>query len=200
MRKTIAQLAVLATLLLAAGAWLLWGPEPGRAQPAPPPRAQGQPTQQPPSELTIDDIYAQIANDIPGFAGVRLGLDGETIQVFFAGDGDDVESAALQAVTAVFQARGAPRPTKIEVLPAEYDFAELSMWYRTLTSGVWTVPGIVFTDIDEVRNRLSIGVETQEAWDLLERRLAELGIPREVVHLEISEPIAEDVGYPEEAD
>lgn len=182
MSKRIVSLSLLAVLVLAAGVWLSSAAGPGGAEPG---RAPDQ---------TIDDIYAQMALEVPGFAGMRLGPDGETIQVFFKGASADAEPSAdlRRAVDGFFQAAGDLPPEKIEVLPAQYDFLQLRQWYDRMRDAVWSVPGVVFTDIDEVKNRLDIGVETEEAAELVEKRLRELGIPREAVDIEISEPVVPD--------
>jgi hypothetical protein len=174
MKRSLAAGAMM-FVVVAAGVGLSSASGPGVAQPAPaPPR-------------TLDDTYAQMARDVPGFAGLQLAEDGETIQVFFRGTESQPGQALERAVTAFLEANGEPWSGTIELLPARYDFLQLRGWYDRLV--VLNLPGLVMTDIDEVNNRLFIGVETAEARDLVEQRLVELDIPREVVAIEIMEPI-----------
>ena len=56
-------------LALAVGLWLSLAPGRGAAERAPAP------------DQTVDEIYAQMALDNPGFAGVYLDADQETLHV-----------------------------------------------------------------------------------------------------------------------
>lgn len=151
-----------------------------------------------PVEQTIDEIYAQMARDNPGFAGLYLDPDGKTLHVLVKTSASPAETAAVERAVRSHLARyDGPQPDKIEIDPAKYDFAELKEWYDRMGPVVWAVPGLVFTDIDEVKNGLRIGVETAEARELVEQRLAELGIPNELVEIEISPPVVDDIGSTE---
>ena len=138
---------------------------------------------------TIDDTYAQMARDNPGFAGVYLDPDGKTLHVLVKKSASPAETAAVERAVRAHLAR---YDGPIEIEPAKYDFAELKEWYDRMRSVVGSVPGLVFTDIDEVKNRLSVGVETEEGRQLIEQRLAELGMPKDLVEIEISGPIVLD--------
>lgn len=54
------------------------------------------------------------------------------------------------------------------------------------------ITGLVFTDIDDARNRLNIGVMTDEVQALVEEQLGRLGIPREAFIIEKSSPFEFD--------
>jgi hypothetical protein len=51
------------------------------------------------------------------------------------------------------------------------------------------IPGVVSTDIDEAKNSLTVGVEDQKTQDKVEKHLAELGISRELVNIETTDPV-----------
>ena len=59
-------------------------------------------------------------------------------------------------------------------------------WRDSIAPRVLGLPGVVLIGIDEAKNRLLIGVEDSEAWDLIGRvqqQLAELNIPFEAVNI-----------------
>lgn len=178
MWKKIVPLTLLAALAVTVGLWFSSAPGPGAAQPAP-------------VDQTTDEFFARFArDDAPGFGGMFF--EGETLKVFLKDPDPDRIAALEQALAAFFAGDERFQPGKIQILSAQYDFAQLKEWYDGPFQDVWNVPGVIMTDIDDAKNRLFIGVETAEAWDAVERRLAELGIPREVVDIEITGPIVLD--------
>ncbi len=88
-----------------------------------------------------------------------------------------------------------PKPTE-----AEYSAADLAGWYERLV-GVKKVPGIAWTDLDETRNRIEIGVYplrgVREEW---EAALATLDVPREAIVIDVGcegiSPWPLDLGEP----
>lgn len=177
MPKKLIAVGVIALLALAVGIWPSSVPTPGAAEPMP-------------VDQTIDDLFAQIARDAPGFGGMYF--EGDTLKVFVKDPGEARTDAVKRAVDAFFQARGDSPPGEVEILPGQYDSAQLKEWYDRSRDVVWAVQGVVFTDIDETNNRLRIGIEVPEVQESLEQSLKELGIPGEAVVFEISEPEVPD--------
>lgn len=145
-----------------------------------------------PVHQTIDEIYAQMARDNPGFAGLYVDQDRETLHILVKTSASSAQTAAVERAVRSHLARSGWQLDKFTIDPAQYDFAELKAWHERMTLAVLATPGLVFTDIDVVKNRLRIGVETAEGQELLEQRLAHLGIPREAVEIEISPPIVDE--------
>ena len=75
-----------------------------------------------------------------------------------------------------------PSPTPAE---AEYSAADLARWYERLVD-VRKVPGIAWTDLNEARNRIEIGIYplrgARKEW---EAALATLDVPREAIVIEV---------------
>ena len=90
-----------------------------------------------------------------------------------------------------------PSPTPAE---AEYSATDLARWYERLVD-VKKVPGLAWTDLDEVRNRIEIGVYplrgTREEW---EAALTTLDVPREAIVIDVGcegiSPWPLDLGEP----
>ena len=78
----------------------------------------------------------------------------------------------------------APRTSNIRLFQATYSFAELNEAHKTMMPSVLGISGVVLTDIDEATNRLTVGVLDQRAGAEVEKQLAALGIPPEMVNIE----------------
>ena len=91
-----------------------------------------------------------------------------------------------------------PSPTPAE---AEYSAADLARWYERLVDVTWRVPGFAWTDLNEARNHIEIGIYSlrgaREEW---EAALATLDVPREAIVIEVGcegiHPWPPDLGEP----
>ena len=81
------------------------------------------------------------------------------------------------------------RAGPVRILAGDYDFVELKQWRDGMNAEVLGLPGVILTDIDEVRNRLRVGVERADVVAAVEDRLARFGVPREAVLIEVTQPI-----------
>jgi hypothetical protein len=77
----------------------------------------------------------------------------------------------------------------LQVLLAEFSFAELNEWHERLSPVVLAIAGTVLTDVDEVRNRIQVGVESVEIQPLVAHAVVSLGIPLGAVLIEQVDPI-----------
>lgn len=82
------------------------------------------------------------------------------------------------------------RQAEIRVLPADFSFRDLAVWKRLAREQILGHGGVISLDLDEVRNRLVMGVlaGTNRA-DVLEM-VRTAGIPPEAVLVEADEPVA----------
>ena len=98
---------------------------------------------------------------------------------------EEVGGLTVSTTVARSTAAGAttPSPTPAE---AEYSAADLARWYERLVDVTWRVPGIAWTDLNEAKNRIEIGIYplrgAREEW---EAALATLDVPREAIVIEI---------------
>src|SRR5438093_6147841 len=106
----------------------------------------------PRSTGTLDERFAQIAMLVPAFGGMYYA--GDTLVVYLTNPA--AKPAALQAIGAVF---GPAVLTSggVEVRLATYGFLQLMQWHARMRS-LFTLPGAVMLDIDEMANRLKAGV------------------------------------------
>jgi hypothetical protein len=139
---------------------------------------------------TMDDQLAEIAGDVPGFGGMFLDPQDNSILYTYLLDPSQKEEAE-QAISRVF----GPDVTagrEVRVLQGQYSIGQLKAWYDPMYKAVLALPGVTATDLDEGNNRLWVGLEKAEAQAAVEAELDRLGIPRQVVTIEVEGPLIEE--------
>lgn len=120
----------------------------------------------------LDHKFSELAKRVPGFGGMFYDDDG-TLNVYLVDTtkGDEVRAA----IPSVFADKPI-RADKLKIVPARYSFVQLQRWYdRLQAQQILAVPGVVTTDLDEKRNRLSIGVVDDKAGERVRAELRALG-------------------------
>lgn len=136
-----------------------------------------------------DEGWARVARDVPGgFAGMFVDSTDATRLVVLMVEPErwpEVRDALARHPDLAGHAAD-PRFRDARVAPARWSFAELYAASRYLMGrvGEWTSH-----DIDEVRNRVSVGVRTEEARTAMRQRLTELGAPSDLVATDLVGPI-----------
>src|SRR2546430_2197857 len=146
----------------------------------------------PRSTGTLDERFAQIAMLVPAFGGMYYA--GDTLVVYLTNLA--ARPAALQAIGAVF---GPAVLTSggVEVRLATYGFLQLMQWHARMRS-LFALPGVVMLDIDEMANRLKVGVAeapisgttSTASFRAVEVALTQLGVPRTAVTIVPMQPFA----------
>lgn len=157
--------------------------------------------------LTLDEQFSQVTRELPGFGGVfydKVGdlnvymtqgaLEAQAIETqqedvakaLVSVFGVDILSRGKASRAGVVGVQALPK-AEVKILEGRFDFLELAAWYAKANS-VLSLPGVVLTDIDEARNRLTIGVEDATVRRSVEKELSKRGIPRSAVAVEVTEP------------
>jgi len=135
---------------------------------------------------TLDDLFAKVAQQVPAFGS--LFFDDKDQLIMYLVEGElGAQAAAVAALRMVFP-NDERLAGSILVLPGKYGFLQLKKWHDSMID-VLTIPGVVFTDIDDGKNQLAVGVETMEIAHEVERLLGKLGVPRGAVSIEKTEPV-----------
>jgi hypothetical protein len=124
-----------------------------------------------------------LAAQIPGFGGLFLDQGMPTVYL----QSPDARGAAERALAGFMRARGQDR-SELRVLPARFHYQQLDTWFREIMP-IHTVEGVVFSDLDEAANILTVGVEHGSARLSAEALLAGLDVPREAIRFVEAEPI-----------
>jgi hypothetical protein len=138
----------------------------------------------------LDAAFVRIAREMPGFGGFFYDADGSLNVVLTPA------AARLSAADVAAGLRGHleelgvdPRAIqRLRVRRGEYDFLQLDALHRRVTP-LLGIGGVVFTDADEVANRVRIGVENAAAEAAVRNALAMLGVPGEAVIVSRAEPV-----------
>jgi hypothetical protein len=132
--------------------------------------------------LDFDDEFARIAREeIPGFAGYYFVGDTNTVLLLV-----DETRAPAANVRAAFarQRAGMPPARRTIVRRVTHDFAKLKIWHDSLL-GHLDVDGVYMVDIDEVGNRVWLGVANRRVESRVRAQAARLGIPRTAVGVDV---------------
>jgi len=128
-----------------------------------------------------DAKFAQIATQIPGFGGLFYDSTGTPTAYL-------VDMTSAQTAQSVLLPLLADAKRAIVFRHGTYNFLELSNWKEALSPKVLAIPGVVFLDADEARNRVRIGVATLDAESKVTQLAALLGVPKEALIIETMSP------------
>ncbi len=134
---------------------------------------------------TQDDEHARVARaEVPGFAGFYLREDGTPVVRLV--DASQRGAAQRYLAQEFVRARRGPRataPTEPVYLNAAYDFAQLKGWAEQV-EGLLTRSDVYLVDVDEVNNRVHVGVADQTAVGAVRSEAARMGIPAAALSVE----------------
>ena len=135
----------------------------------------------------LDAMFDDVATQVPSFGGMYL--EGNILKVYLTDP--TLMVCAGSVITSVFGADRIPAGG-IQVIRGNYGFHQLSAWSNKL-GAVFNIPGVVYTDIDERANRLTVGVENQGVAASVQGMVSRVGIPQGVVDIVTAEPIYDQV-------
>lgn len=140
----------------------------------------------PPGNESIDEVFDSIADSVPSFGGAYVLDESDTLVIVLTEKNDRAANTARKALRSRLGTE--IDRTNMEIELGSYSFSQLKQWYDHISMN--TVEGLVLTDIDEMRNRILIGVQdVQAAEGGINETLSEAGIPREAVLIESKAPI-----------
>ena len=134
---------------------------------------------------TPDDEFARAARaEVPGFAGFHLQDDGTPVILLT----DPAQRGAAQRylaghLRAARSGRHAGASAQPVFRTAAYDFAQLHEWSQALHPTL-DRSDVFLIDVDEVRNRVHVGVQDAQAVAAVRAEGARLGIPPAALHVE----------------
>jgi hypothetical protein len=150
---------------------------PDPSQPAPPASALA--LQQPADE------QAALAQVVPGFGGLFLDDSGAPT-VYLTDPGE--RGAAQRALAAIAREHGFAT-SDLRVRRGQFTYGQLASWFLQASRDALAERGVVYADLDEASNRLTIAVENAEAGSRARAVLKRLGVPDEAVLVRGSKPV-----------
>lgn len=173
--RSAALLALLATAACADDTPMAPGPnEPSRAA-------------QPQHPRTPDDEFARVSRaEVPGFAGFYLRGDGTpVVRLTSPAQRGAAQRYLAQHLAEARRGRRANAPAQPIFLSAAYDFAQLKEWSELLHPLLATRSDVYLIDVDEVENRVLLGVADAHAAAGVRAEAARMGIPTAAVGVQV---------------
>jgi hypothetical protein len=159
-----------------------------------------EPGTRPPDEaaaVTIEDRpgeahLAQFAKRIPGYGGHYFDESGNPhVYLVDRSHAGLARSALTPAIAeyrdsydARFRSRLARQPSVI-VEAGRFTWGQLASWRERLNARVLGIQGVVFTDLDETKNRLTVGISKMGSHNAIVTAIARAAIPAEAVTIEL---------------
>jgi len=136
--------------------------------------------------------FAELGERAPSSAGFYLNANGELVA--FVRDQQDETNARSALVDIASRSPDSRiKSATVRIERGRYTFRQLAGWRDAIFDNILgTVPGVVFLDLTEQLNRLTIGVSPREAAILrlqLPGKLTELGVDTGAVTYRVQEPI-----------
>lgn len=140
------------------------------------------------NNASLDARFATVAKDVPGFGGLFVDENGDLSMYLTHPENAANAKKRLTEVFGVDQLRRkAPAEGRgvdkrklpsgeIRVLQGRYPFDELDQW-RKNANDLLNIDGVLFTDVDEAKNRINVGIVDANAKAAVEEMLASLGVP-----------------------
>lgn len=146
----------------------------------------------------IHDDFAAVSEQISDFGGFffdELGTPNVYLQNPDSDRTDEVRRVLEEVWGADILSRGdSPRRPvdnpQIELREGRYAMSDLLVWFEQLHN-VFEVEDVVFIDLHEQENELTVAVENENALGQVEEVLGQIEIPREAVTLTVTDPLNE---------
>lgn len=120
---------------------------------------------------------ALLARTLPGFGGFFY--DAGVPTVYLTDPGQRAAAAAALGRAA----------SEIQVRQGRFTYQQLDRWFQATSLEALAHAGVVFVDLDEAANRVTVGVEGPAAGGLVRALVARLGMPAEAIIVREVEPI-----------
>lgn len=133
------------------------------------------------STETPDDLLVRVEARAPGFGGMFIDSDGR-LAVYLL-DAAQLP-AARAAIEAVFGSSRVPA-AGVRAVQGQYRVSELKAWTER-AGALLGRPGVTMIDLDEAKNRVRVGVESDTRMRGVEQALSSLGVPRKAVVIQVT--------------
>jgi hypothetical protein len=130
---------------------------------------------------TYDDLLVRIEEKAPGFGGMFIDSAGRLVVYLL--DTSRL-SAARSAIEAVVGPGRIP-DAGVRALRGRYVVSQLVAWTRSARA-LLEMPGVTLVDLDEAKNRVTVGVESESRTQAVKQALSSLGVPREAVVIRVT--------------
>jgi len=133
---------------------------------------------------TYDDLLIRVEGKAPGFGGMFTAEDGQLVVYLLDPSTIDLARSAIESIFghSIVPAAG------VRSSRGRYTVSQLKRWADRATE-LLAKPGVVAVDLDEARNRVTIGIEGTANKTAVSKALHSLGIPPEAILLKEMDPV-----------
>lgn len=162
--------------------------------------ASSQPLLQPSAYHPGERSFEEVSRSAGGFAGYVLESGRPVVYVTDLADATATKMAAEPVLRRELVAIRQPVhwASEASVRKVRYSFAELRDWRNHLMDQVFQIAGVVLLDLDEARNRITVGLTTDLLRAAVEKVVRDLRIPSEAVLFEVTGEIRPDINLDDE--
>ena len=137
------------------------------------------------SAVSSDRQLLLLEQQVPGLGGMFRDASGQVTVLL-----TDLSRGpiAQQAIAAFYAGRNRAdaRTENVVMRQADYDIADLFVWKQVATRDLMNLPGAVSLDLDEVRNRVVLGVSDATAIAPIQAAIRKSGIPAGATIVEVA--------------
>ena len=137
--------------------------------------------------LLYDDMLLDIAAAVPGFAGFFVNEEERAAYVWLRG-GDATRLPAVERELQRYFGGTLDLANGLRVLDADYSFPELKALQLRTAAEVMAWEDVVYTDVDEVNNRVTVGVATPAARERVLVHARRIGAS-DALEVELADPV-----------
>jgi len=141
--------------------------------------------------------FWNLAQTVPGSAGFYIDtVSGNVVVSLTDLRRPEAATGALRSRLAPELARARATHPQADVVPrpVAYTFLQLKEWRDRLNGEVFAIPGVVWLDLDEVRNLVVIGVEPSADRGAIRRLAGGLTVPDAALDFETDGPVVPEAG------
>jgi hypothetical protein len=130
---------------------------------------------------TYDDLLVLVEERAPGFGGMFIDPAGRLVVYLL--DPSQL-SIARSAIEAVFGPARIPA-AGVRALRGQYVVSQLLAWTKSARA-LLEMTGVTLVDLDEAKNRVTVGVESESRAQAVKQALPSLGIPPATVVIKVT--------------
>jgi len=130
---------------------------------------------------TYDNLLVRVEERAPGFGGMFIDPAGRLVVYLL---NPSQLSVARSAIEAVFGPAQIPT-AGVRALRGQYVVSQLVAWAKSARV-LLEITGVTLVDLDEARNRVTVGVESESRAHAVKQALSPLGIPPAAVVIKVT--------------
>lgn len=147
------------------------------------------------AEVSFDDKLARVASNVPAFAGFTLTEDSDkTMRMTILASSSDAAVTGQVRKELAREFGDTFGATRFDLKRVDFSFVELKEWDDKLRTAALALNGVVHFDLDERKNRLSVGVEdVSRTGPAVYEEAAARRIPQAAVVVEQVPPVSQEL-------